>query len=209
VKESRITIMARRGLIFPQETRAQIRKTGIRCRPQIEIVFQHGSNEWKLRGEESGGAVADLGHYVGYVGLDGEPLSWLQRVQNFLPNGLHAVVVERVLARVEMFRYENTYDLLITRHSLESTNAKRREMKNEILFLGRNGTLATELWGQDSAFRGAAMPHFFKRNGEQAMPQSAWLDAALRVTEGVCCTGCRHVHLLEAAVAKEKVEVQA
>src|ERR1700758_925255 len=68
VKDSRFTTMARRGLTFPAETREQVRKTGIRCRPQLEIVYQQRANEWKLRGEESGGAVADLGHYVGFVG---------------------------------------------------------------------------------------------------------------------------------------------
>ena len=61
MKESRLTTMARRGLTFPGETREQIRKTGIRCRPQLEIVYQQRANQWKLRGEESGGAVADLG----------------------------------------------------------------------------------------------------------------------------------------------------
>jgi hypothetical protein len=38
VKDSRLTTMARRGLTFPAKTREQIRKTGIRCRPQLEIV---------------------------------------------------------------------------------------------------------------------------------------------------------------------------
>ena len=103
MKDSRLTTMARRGLTFPAETREQIRKTGIRCRPQLEIVYQQRANEWKLRGEESGGAVADLGHYVGFVGKDGETLPWLQRVQNFLPNGVHAVVVEAALFEWKCF----------------------------------------------------------------------------------------------------------
>jgi hypothetical protein len=136
VKDSWLTTMARRGLTFPAETREQIRKTGIRCRPQLEIVFQQRANEWKLRGEESGGAVADLGHDVGFVGKDGEAIPWLQRVQNFLPNGVHAVVVEAALIRVEMFRYEHTYDLLITCHSLDGAERKRPELRSQILFRG-------------------------------------------------------------------------
>jgi hypothetical protein len=209
VKDSRLTTMARRGLTFPAETREQIRKTGIRCRPQLEIVYQQRANEWKLRGVESGGAVADLGHYVGFVGKDGEALPWLQRVQNFLPNGVHAVVVEAALIRVEMFRYEQTYDLLITCHSLEGAERKRPELRSQILFLGRNGTLETELWGRDAAFRGGAMPHFFTRSGEQGLPDSAWIEATLKVTEAVCCTGCRHCHLLEAGTVKHEFEVSA
>ena len=209
MKDSRLTTMARRGLTFPAETREQIRKTGIRCRPQLEIVYQQRANEWKLRGEESGGAVADLGHYVGFVGKDGETLPWLQRVQNFLPNGVHAVVVEAALIRVEMFRYEQTYDLLITRHSLEGAERKRPELKSQILFLGRNGTLETELWGKDAAFRGGAMPHFFTRSGEQGLPATPWIEATLKVTEAVCCTGCRHCHLLEAGTRRQALEVPA
>jgi hypothetical protein len=201
--------MARRGLTFPVETREQVRKTGIRCRPQLEIVYQQQANKWKLRGEESGGAVAELGHYVGFVGKEGEALPWLQRVQNFLPNGTHAVVVAAELVRVEMFRYDHTYDLLITLHLLGGDDGKRPDMRSQILFLGRNGTLDTELWGKDAAFRGGAIPHFFTRSGERGATETSWMDAVLKVTEAVCCPGCRHCHLLEAAPEETPSEVMA
>ena len=207
MKENRLTTMARRGLTIPAETREQIRKTGIRCRPQLEIVYQQQANRWKLRGEESGGAVALLGHYVGFVDGEGNPLPWLQRVQNFLPNGVHAVTIETELVRVEMFRYEYTYDLLITRHWLQGEHSKRPELQSQILFLGRNGTLDTELWGKDAAFRGGAMPHFFTRGGEDSAPDDSWIEACLKATEAVCCIGCRHCHLLEAGVVKQELEV--
>lgn len=197
MKENRLITIARRGLALPAETREQIRKTGIRCRPQLEIVYQQRANQWKLRGEESGGAVALLGHYVGFVNIDGTTLPWLQRVQNFLPNGVHAVVIERELVRVEMFRFENTYDLLITKHWLVGEGKQRPELRSIILFLGRNGSLETELWGKDTAFRGGAMPHFFMRSGELGPPDAVWLDATLKLTEAACCLGCRHCHLLE------------
>jgi hypothetical protein len=100
-----------------------------------------------------------------------------------------------------MFRYEHTYDLLITHHSLDVAERKRPELRNRILFLARNGTLDTELWGTDAAFRGGAMPHFFTRSGEHGLPDTHWIDATLKVTEGVCCLGCRHCHLLEAGTA--------
>jgi len=203
VKDSRLTTIARRGLTFPAQTREQVRKTGIRCRPQLEIVYQQRSNEWRLRGEESGGAVAELGHYVGFIGRSGETLPWLQRVQNFLPNGTHAVVVAREFVRIEMFRYEHTYDLLITHHALESATGKRPDLSSRILFLGRNGTLDTELWGKDSAFRGGAIPHFFTRSGEEGAIDPVWIDAVLKTTEAVCCPGCRHCHLLESAAQEE------
>ena len=209
MKESRLTTIARRGMLLPAETLEQVRKTGIRCRPQLDVVYQQQSKTWKLRGEESGGAVELLGHYVGFVGVDGGPLPWLQRVQNFLPNGMHAVIVEDKFVRVEMFRFENTYDLLITKHWLEQRTGQRAEMRSTVLFLGRNGFLETELWGKDAAFRGGAMPHFLTRSGEPGPPDSLWTDATLKATEAVCCCGCRHSHLIEAAPAPKLVEVPA
>lgn len=209
MKESRLTTIARRGLLLPAETLEQVRKTGIRCRPQLDVVYHQQATAWKLRGEESGGAVELLGHYVGFVGVDGCPLPWLQRVQNFLPNGMHAIIVEDEFVRVEMFRFENTYDLLVTKHWLEQRTGQKAEMRNAILFLGRNGSLETELWGKDAAFRGGAMPHFLTRSGESGPPDSLWIDATIKATEAVCCCGCRHSHLLEAAPAPKLLEVPA
>jgi len=212
VTESRLATIARRGLSLPIETREQIRTTGIRCRPQLEIVYQPRAKQWKLRGEESGGAVELLGHYVGFVDASGAAIPWLQRIQNFIPNGVHAIVVTDELVRMEMFRYEKTYDLLITKHWLEDNGNKRPEVRSTILFLGRNGSLETELWGKDSAFRGGAMPHFYKRNGEPGGPESMWAHSVMKATDGVCCPGCRHSHLLEAAAGADKdvlVEVSA
>ena len=209
MKESRLTTIARRGLALPAETLEQIRKTGIRCRPQLDVVFQQQAKAWKIRGEESGGAVELLGHYVGFVGVDGCAVPWLQRVQNFLPNGMHALIVGDEFVRVEMFRFENTYDLLITTHWLEQKDGRRAELRSAILFLGRNGFLETELWGKDAAFRGGAIPDFLTRSGEPGPPGPLWTDATLKATEAVCCCGCRHSHLLEAAPALMLVEVPA
>ena len=200
-QESRLMTIARRGLSLPAETREQIRKIGILCRPQVEIVHQKRADQWKLRGEESGGAVELLGHYVGFVSVDGEALPWLQRVKNFLPNGVHAVVIANELVRLEMFRYETTYQLLISRHWLQRGDKERPELKSRILFLGRNGSLDTELWGKDAAFRGGAMPHFYARSGELAPPDATWTNATFKITEAATCCGCRHSHLLEAGIS--------
>jgi hypothetical protein len=40
-------------------------------------------------------------------------------------------------------------------------------------------------------------PAFFKKNGEEDLPPATVLDALLKVTEAVCCVGCKHSHLLE------------
>ncbi len=199
-----LALMAQRGLTLPELTRKEIRKTGIFSRATLQVVYQQQSRRWALRGEEAGGAVASLGHYVGFSRTDGSPLPWMQRIQNFMPNGVHAVVIEPELCRIEMFRYENTYDVLITRHSLSGQHGTRPQMESSILFFRRAGMLATELWGKDSAFRGGAMPRFLKRNGEDELPPVAFLDALLKVTEAVCCIGCKHSHLLELGVAQRQ-----
>ena len=79
MQESRLTTLTRRGLMLPAEVREEIRKTGIRCRPQVEIVNQERAKQWRLRAEESGGAVALFGHYVGFLKADGTPMACLQR----------------------------------------------------------------------------------------------------------------------------------
>jgi hypothetical protein len=195
--DTKLAIMALHGLTLPEPTRKEIRKTGVYCRSTIQLVYQLQSRRWALRGEEAGGAVASIGHYVGFTDPDGQPLPWTQRIQNFMPNGVHAVVVAPELCRVEMYRYENTYDVLITRHTLSPHQNARPKIESKIVFFRRAGTLTTELWGKDSAFLGGARPFFFKKNGEEELPPATALDALLKVTEAVCCVGCKHSHLLE------------
>ncbi len=206
--DPKLATLAQRGLTLPEPTRKEILKTGIFCRPTLELVYQQQNKRWALRGEESGGAVALLGHYAGFADVEGRPIAWMQRVQNFMPNGVHAVVIEPAFCRVEMFRYENTYDVLITRHSLTGEGQKRPRIASEIVYYRRAGTLATELWGKDAAFRGGASPRFFRRNGEEELPPEKFIDSLLKVTEAVCCVGCKHTHLLELSVpAREPVGV--
>ena len=195
--DTKLATMAHRGLTLPEPTRKEIRRTGIFSRATLQLVHQQQSQRWALRGEEAGGAVASLGHYVGFTGTDGTPLAWMQRLQNFMPNGIHAVAIVPELCRVEMFRYENTYDVLITRHFLSTQQGSRPQIESSIVFFRRAGTLATELWGKDSAFRGGAVPRFFKKNGEEEVPPNTFIDALLKITEAVCCVGCKHSHLLE------------
>jgi len=204
--DKRLAQIAMRGLTLPEPTRLEIRKTGIFSRATVEPVFQEQVKRWALRGEEAGGAVTSLGHYVGFCGATGEPLTWTQRVQNFMPNGVHAIVIEPEVCRVQMFRYEHTYDVLITRHWLSDSGGRRPQMQSEVLFFHRAGTLSTELWGKDADFRGGAAPRFFKRNGDEQLPPEAFIDVLMKVTEGVCCIGCKHTHLLELGSAPVRRE---
>ncbi len=209
--DKKLATLAQRGLTLPEPTRKEIRKTGIFSRATLQVVYQQQTRRWALRGEEAGGAVASMGHYVGFSSIDGKPLVWMQRVQNFMPNGVHAIVIEPEFCRIEMFRYENTYDVLITRHSLSAQQGGGRpQIESSIVFFRRAGTLSTELWGKDSAFRGGAVPRFFKKNGEEELPPNAFIDALLKVTESVCCVGCKHSHLLEVgSTARQEAMVTA
>jgi hypothetical protein len=168
--DTKLATMALRGLTLPEPTRKEIRKTGIYCRAIIQRVYQQQSRRWTLRGEEAGGAVASMGHYVGFTGADGQPLPWTQRIQNFMPNGVHAVVIAPELWRVEMFRYENTYDVLITRHTLSPHQDTRPEIESKIVLFRRAGTLTTELWGKTPRFAAALCPASSKRMGKKRFP---------------------------------------
>jgi hypothetical protein len=112
-------------------------------------------------------------------------------------NGVHAIVVAPALVRVQMFRIERTYDLLITRHRLaKSGDSERPRQESSVLFYGRRGGLEMELWGKDAAYSGTVCPVFYTRAGESVVLPNDFQDAAHRITSAVCCVGCRHSHLL-------------
>ena len=191
-------VLARQGLRLPALTLKRLRSAGIYCQPSISIEHQHLAKRYILRGVESGGAVADLGAYSSFVDEHGTALGWLQRVDSVGVNGVHAVVVAPVLVRVEMVRVQRTYDLLITRHSLAtSATGQRPRLESVVLFYGRRGTLEMELWRKDVAYRGTVAPVFYSRAGEVATLPAEFENAAAQITAAVCCTGCRHCHLLQ------------
>jgi hypothetical protein len=199
-------VLARQGLRLPALTLKRLRSAGIYCQPSISIEHQHLAKRYILRGVESGGAVADLGAYSSFVHEHGTALGWLQRVDSVGVNGVHAVVVAPVLIRVQMLRVERTYDLLITRHSLVTTGAGQRpRLECSIVFYGRRGTLEMELWGKDAAYRGTVAPVFYSRAGEIAAVPAEFQAVAALITAAVCCTGCRHCHLLKPEELADKI----
>jgi hypothetical protein len=202
-------VLARQGLRLPAVTLKRLRSAGIYCQPSVSIEHQHLAKRYILRGVESGGAVADLGAYSSFVDEHGTALGWLQRVDSVGVNGVHAVVVAPVLVRVEMLRVERTYDLLITRHSLMSMGAgERPRLESSIVFYGRRGTLEMELWGKDAAYRGTVAPVFYSRAGEIATLPLQFQSVAALITAAVCCTGCRHCHLLQPEALAAKIETK-
>ncbi|HZQ17897.1 MAG TPA: hypothetical protein VFA90_04180 [Terriglobales bacterium] len=196
-------VLATRGLRLPQITLRSLRSCGIYCQPSISLEHQHLADRYVLRGVESGGAVSDLGSYCSFVGAEGQALCWLQRVDSIAVNGVHAIVIEPKMVRLQMLRVRHTYDLLITQHFLEQTPAPRRPaLRSSILFYGRRGTLEMDLCRKDSGYIGTVLPVFFSRCGEPVEVPPMLGESVLKITAAVSCVGCRHSHLLQPGTSK-------
>ena len=196
IRLSQAEVLALRGLRLRAAALKRLRQSGIYCEPAISIEHQHLAGRYVIRGVESGGAVQQIGAYVGYVGLDGESVSWLQEIESVGRNGMHAVVVAPEVARVQMFRFQQTCDLLITEHRLIPVEGKHRpSLHNRILFHGVHGTLAMELWGKESPSGRVAAPVFHDRSGESLLVPQSFQEAVRRLTLATSCLGCRHTHL--------------
>lgn len=197
-------ILALRGLRLPAVTLKSLQATGIYCQPSVSIEHQHLAGKHVLRGVESGGAIAELGAYCSFVDRDGQPLSWLQRVDSIAVNGVHAIVVASAFVRLQMVRVRHTYDLLITKHELAAVDGvKRPALQSSIVFHGRRGILEMDLCGKDCGYSGMVRPLFLSRSGEPASFPVAFEESALRLTAAVNCVGCRHSHLLQPKAASE------
>lgn len=195
---SKQEVLALRGLRLPAAALKRLRQSGIYCEPAISIEHQHLARRYVIRGVESGGAVPEIGAYVGYTGINGGPLIWLQRCHAIARNGFHAVVVAPELARIQVFRNDRSYELLITGHRLRAVAGKNRpRLDNWVLFHGIHGTLAMKLWGKDKRSSGMVSPVFHARSGEPVLVPAEFDAAAKQVTAAVCCIGCRRPHLLE------------
>jgi len=176
----------------------RLKQSGIRCIPELSVEYQRTSRQYVIRSQESGGAIAELGVYCGFVSETGSPLGWLQRLDSLGVNGVHARAVSASLARIQVVRVRHTYDLLISRHGLHFPETSTRPtLQNTVIFLGRQGTLELDLWDKDKALAGAVSPVFYDRGGEAMKIPGAFEAAIRRAVAGANCCGCHHVHLLE------------
>lgn len=212
-KQNRLTrdeVLALRGLRLPAVALKSLRQAGIYCQPVISIEFQQIAQRYVIRGVESGGAVAQVGAYCGFVDEAGWPLPGPHAVHAVGVNGLHGAILSPSLVRIQMFRSRTAYELLLTHHSLVPQAGRGRPaLQNAILFHGRHGTLELELWRKDYQFRGNVAPVFYNRSGEQAAPPDRFHDAILQTTAGACCCGCRHIHLSSGTPLKPWREANA
>ena len=149
---TREEVIALRGLRLPTAALKTLQRAGIYSPPTISIEFQQGSQLYLIRGTESGGGASRIGAYCGFLDGNGGPLSTVHPVSVIAINGLHAAVLSTSLVRVQMFRAETVYELLITHHKLAAVEGKQRpKLHNSILFHGKHGMLEMELWGEGSA----------------------------------------------------------
>ena len=192
-------VLALRGLRLPALALKTLQQTGIYCDPSVSIQYQTHAHKYVIRGVESGGAVQEMGAYCSFISTDGSPLTWLQKVESVGRNGLHAVVIVPELLRVQMLRNEQTYQLLITRHRLETTNGSARPaLVNTIIFRGINGTLESKMGPMNSPGNNTQLPVFRTRSGEVSSVPEEFQWALGKLSAAVCCLGCKHSHLLQA-----------
>ena len=199
-------ILALRGLQLPQSVLRKLERTGIYCRPAVAIEHQHLANRYLLRGTESGGGVAGLGMYCSFADAEGNSLPWLERIDTVGVNGLHTIVLAPSLVRIQVLRYGQNYDLLITLHDLQTPSlGTRPSLENSILFHGRNGTLVADRPAEGNQLGGTARVMLYDRGGKQLTIPDQFQKAVLQVLAGAECSGCKHSHLL-ATPAQERTE---
>jgi hypothetical protein len=195
--------LARRGLTLSRRVLRRLNEFGIFAQSQVSLEHQHLARRYVVRGIESGGAVKDLGRYVTFCGLEGEPLPYLHPIDAIGVNEVHAVVVAAILVRIELFRTGRTCQLLITKHEPGTVEHGRRPpLENKILFRGVNGLVNLELLRAGGNLAGrSVMPEFWSRAGEMFGIPPVFVAAVAAATKGVCCIGCSHSHYLVTPIA--------
>jgi len=190
--------LARRGLELSRQVLRRLDAGGIFVQSSVSLEHQHLAGRYVVRGIESGGAVKEIGRYVTFCGLDGEPLPYLHPIDAIGVNGVHAVVVAPILVRIELFRAGRTWQLLITKHQPGKVeNGKRPPLENRVLFRGVNGFLDLEQLGEKDHPPASAMPRFWTRAGEQREIPPVFAATVRAATKGATCIACIHAHYLE------------
>src|SRR5215469_13328199 len=195
---SKEEVLALRGIRLPAPALKRLRQTGIYCDPAVSIQHQSKVRRYVIRGVESGGAVQEMGAYCSFVGIDGSPLPLLQKIQSVGRNGLHGVVVAPELVRLQLFRNEQTYQLLITNHRLQAVQGSvRPTLVNTLLFHGINGTPEPQMANAGMQSDSARVPVFRTRGGDMVPVPREFEWAVGKLAAAVLCSGCKHCHLLK------------
>src|SRR5260370_33306820 len=111
--ETRRDLVARRGLPLPKRTWRRLASVGIYARPEVSLEYQQLARRYVVRGVESGGAIASIGRYVTFAGESGDQIAYLHKMNSVGGNGAHAVVVDPELARIDVFRAAQIYQVAL------------------------------------------------------------------------------------------------
>lgn len=196
-------LLARYGLTLSKNVLRRLRTVGIAVHPQVSLEHQHVAGHYVVRGIESGGAVKEIGRYVTYCGLDGEPLIYLHPLDAIGVNGVHSVVVSPAFVRVEAFRVGRTWQLLATKHRPGAVvNGRRPTLENELLFRGVNGFTDSSPSGRSSISEDLLIPKFWSRAGEKVEIPERFTAVVKAAVQGAQCIGCSHSHYLQSPLPK-------
>jgi hypothetical protein len=191
--------LAELGLRLSRQALRVLKERGIYAHAPVSLEHQHLAKRYVVRGLESGGAAGDVGRYVTFTQVDGQPVEYLHPVEGIGVNGLHAVVVSPVLVRVEMLRKGHTYELFITQHRPGSTSdGKRPPLETKILFRGIHGRLDLDLAGKNRDHAGSVTPMFYSLAGEELAIPKRFQNVIRAITKAVNCEGCSHCHFARA-----------
>jgi hypothetical protein len=183
------------GLPLARRAVRTLRERGVYAHSLLSVEHQRLAERYVIRGLESGGSAGDVGRYVTFASVQGEPLEYLHPIETIAVNGLHAVVISNAMLRGDMLRKGRTYELLITRHWLSSvTDGQKPRLESEILFQGIHGRLELDLGGSDKAKAGSVVPTFYSFAGEVSAIPEKFMAIVRATTRGANCKGCAHMH---------------
>lgn len=197
-----VTARVLEHLLLPRGTLRRLEEVGIHCRCEVRLEYQPVAKRYVVHGTESGGAVRELGRYVTFAGVEGEPIAHLHPIDSLKSNGAHAVVVAPTLVKVDMFRFGRTCQLLIVKHEpVVEAPGKRPDLRSTVLFRGVDGYLGLEPERKRREAMGTMLPEFYSRSGEKTDIPVQFRAVVQAATLAVSCIDCRHSHFLLACPA--------
>jgi hypothetical protein len=95
-------------------------------------------------------------------------------------------VLAPAISTREIFPYEHTYELLISRHRIVESGEENRPMAaSELVFRGWQGRLPVDLVTKDKALAGRIAPEFFDRAGEPRPLPAKFVKPIQAITKAV------------------------
>ncbi len=201
------------GLSLDRDELAALETAGIRAEARVTPVRQSGGN-LVLTCEESGGGAKGLGHYVGYLPLQGLPVVVNRKLITLGKNKLHRHIVATAIVRFEVFRYRESYvHVWITLHraNRSGNEANLAPVTRDSLFRHKFGEIVdgTTTFPSEDGSEDLTIPAFLLPGYEAALAGTRCLGKS--GTGGCQCAGhfmnVPHLKLPDALAASLRVAV--